>query len=706
MAKERVEQTTEGVRPAERGLHKVEPAIAPGKLTLTDDRGSDSESSRASIVGLSRPPGEKVTRDVWSPSSVFDALGLEDFEEDPACRMPGTEGVGKARAPASHQSPQNGSAPPQKGSGRRGGSEEMWSQLIGEKSTSVGKMGRVDRVDGTNLRRRPIATDSPLTNVPFNSLVQIQRRTEHGWAWVVVLEGAASGQAGFVVADRVATDLPEPTAHLHWVTSGERLGAIAERYYGKSIGKQDNERLFVQAIYEANRDRAGVYLDEIHLPTKETWHRTESAEESIRIFKSLKVKKDHALWIPSEAFVQSLKQAGGISDGRSTLSHLWEGAKEGLSDVVDAATYGAGFLVGILEGAWKAVVDLFKGAADMLETVGKTVLHAITGNLAAIKQMATDLIGKLQTAWEQRGEIADAFLKKWNASEGWNRGTFQGEVIGWVIATVLIAVLTMGEGAIATALGSSTWGARFLSAIRTADALGDVTTYARGLSRVIKLPEKAVAALRTEQKLTSEISDSAKAATGPATLRPDRASPKTPTSASVPAHGETIAIRGYAQGPRLKWTKNPNGTVRSTSEAIEIARQHGVEIPDDLLLKKLSGKYLPDNTYARYFRMDGKDPTKMISWDDFYDKELDELLVHIEESVFHSDEAIVAIFAHEMHEINNLRLLFEGSGGSMTVRRLHYLISPGIKGNLHDQAWDVADAAVTQMRKGMAGGAQ
>jgi hypothetical protein len=555
MAKERVEQTTEGVRPAERGLHKVEPAIAPGKLTLTDDRGSDSESSRASIVGLSRPPGEKVTRDVWSPSSVFDALGLEDFEEDPACRMPGTEGVGKARAPASHQSPQNGSAPPQKGSGRRGGSEEMWSQLIGEKSTSVGKMGRVDRVDGTNLRRRPIATDSPLTNVPFNSLVQIQRRTEHGWAC----------QAGFVVADRVATDLPEPTAHLHWVTSGERLGAIAERYYGKSIGKQDNERLFVQAIYEANRDRAGVYLDEIHLPTKETWHRTESAEESIRIFKSLKVKKDHALWIPSEAFVQSLKQAGGISDGRSTLSHLWEGAKEGLSDVVDAATYGAGFLVGILEGAWKAVVDLFKGAADMLETVGKTVLHAITGNLAAIKQMATDLIGKLQTAWEQRGEIADAFLKKWNASEGWNRGTFQGEVIGWVIATVLIAVLTMGEGAIATALGSSMWGARFLSAIRTADALGDVTTYARGLSRAIKLPEKTAALVRRELKAGEHLAEE---------------------GAEVPTYLANKGSRVFPNDRKqalqelLEEAEHANVEIRANEEAIEyldwVARREGI----------------------------------------------------------------------------------------------------------------------------------
>jgi hypothetical protein len=40
----------------------------------------------------------------------------------------------------------------------------------------------------------------------------------------------------------------------------------------------------------------------------------------------------------------------------------------------------------------------------------------------------------------------------------------------------------------------------------------------------------------------------------------------------------------------------------------------------------------------------------------------------------------------------------------MTYRKLYYLINPGIKGNLHDQAWDVADALVAAMRKARGAG--
>jgi hypothetical protein len=116
-------------------------------------------------------------------------------------------------------------------------------------------------------------------------------------------------------------------------------------------------------------------------------------------------------------------------------------------------------------------------------------------------------------------------------------------------------------------------------------------------------------------------------------------------------------------------------------------------------VRKLKGKHLPDNTYARYFSHRGADPKKMIRWEEFYDKDLDELVVHVAENVFHSDEAIVAILAHEMHELNNLRRLFAESGGSMNMQRLHALINPGITKNLHDQAWDVADKLVFAMRK-------
>jgi hypothetical protein len=140
--------------------------------------------------------------------------------------------------------------------------------------------------------------------------------------------------------------------------------------------------------------------------------------------------------------------------------------------------------------------------------------------------------------------------------------------------------------------------------------------------------------------------------------------------------------------------------VRSLDEAVEIARAHGVEIPDDILLKKVKGKMLPDNAYAQYFGRRGTDSKKMIRWEEFYDKDLDELVVRVSDSVFQSDEAIVAVLSHEMHELNELRRIFEESGGAISMQRLHNLINPGIARNLHDQAWEVADKLVLAMRKG------
>jgi hypothetical protein len=175
--------------------------------------------------------------------------------------------------------------------------------------------------------------------------------------------------------------------------------------------------------------------------------------------------------------------------------------------------------------------------------------------------------------------------------------------------------------------------------------------------------------------------------------------PRGLASRNVAASSEVIEVRGVAQRPHLQWAKNTDGSVRSIDEAIQVARQNGVMIEDDILLRKVSGKFLPEQTYAEYFRARSNDLNKTIRWTEFFSKELDLLLVRVEQSVFESDEAIVAVLGHEMHELNSLRRIFEEKGGTMTYRQLHYLISPGIKGNLHDQAWDIADQLVLAMRK-------
>ncbi len=69
--------------------------------------------------------------------------------------------------------------------------------------------------------------------------------------------------------------------------------------------------------------------------------------------------------------------------------------------------------------------------------------------------------------------------------------------------------------------------------------------------------------------------------------------------------------------------------------------------------------------------------------------------VVLREDVLESDEAIVAVLAHEMHEINHLRV--DLAGLTITVHELQVRII-GKTGWLHLQAWDVGLALLRKMR--------
>lgn len=589
----------------------------------------------------------------------------------------------------------------------------MWEHTFGEASAPVGKLGGVQAPKGVHLRERPLPDGDTLgAPIPFNGLVYIERRTAQAhanqrWCYVVATE---AGTAGFCEERYLAIDPPEPTATLRRTSSGERLAAVAEEAYGPPTS-EDNSRLQVQALYLANRDRAGVKLDHVDLSLKDRALRGDDQEQTLKTYKGAKLIAGDAIWIPSQAFIEQLKAAGAVTGGSTYAAEAWNTAKDVVGGAVDQARYTAGFMVGLLEGSYNAIVDLFKGAVDMVEAVLKIVWNLVTGNPGGIKDMLMAWVDKMKLAWEHRGDIADEFLKKWNADSPWDRGLFQGEVLGWLAMTVLLILMTMGEAA-PGAIGSIALRWPQLTRLVTAvDTLGDVTTYLGAAAKALKLPGKAAghvagklgrAARRGEhvsQEASKEAANSGMKAEQTAEDISKRA--QTTSEKAKQKAGEFITVTGYAQHPRVyPWVKNPDGMVRSVDQALEIARVHGIEIPDDILLRKVKGKMLPDNTYALYFQRHGRDPKKLVRWEEFYDKHLDELVVRIDEMVFHSDEAIVAILSHEMHELNELRRIFEEAGGAINMQKLYNLINPGIARNLHDQAWDVADQLVMKMRTG------
>jgi hypothetical protein len=162
-----------------------------------------------------------------------------------------------------------------------------------------------------------------------------------------------------------------------------------------------------------------------------------------------------------------------------------------VGEVVDVATYGAAFTAGLLEGSWSAVVDLFQGAADMVELIGKTVYQLVMRNPGAVVAMLMEWVDKLKLAWANRSKIADDFMRKWDSDDDWDRGNFQGEVLGWVMMTALLILATSGAAALAAATGR--W-ASILRLLASINALGDLTTY---LAKLGRLPAKVVAALRS-----------------------------------------------------------------------------------------------------------------------------------------------------------------------------------------------------------------
>jgi hypothetical protein len=142
----------------------------------------------------------------------------------------------------------------------------------------------------------------------------------------------------------------------------------------------------------------------------------------------------------------------------------------------------------------------------------------------------------------------------------------------------------------------------------------------------------------------------------------------------------------------VKYQINKAGA-RSIDDVAGIARKHGVSVPDDVVF--FIDDSLPENVDAAYGGMRVQ-PGDNILWSDLYAK--GKIPVRMKSSVLASDEAIVGIIGHEMHELNNLRTIFKARKGKLTALEWEELVGVGRKGNLHDEAWDIHDQLIEAMR--------
>jgi RHS repeat-associated protein len=157
-----------------------------------------------------------------------------------------------------------------------------------------------------------------------------------------------------------------------------------------------------------------------------------------------------------------------------------------------------------------------------------------------------------------------------------------------------------------------------------------------------------------------------------------------------------VPAGGAAQAPNRIFAPNPTGP-RTPAEALEFAKSHGLNIPDDVTIR-----FMDDELFDEMFQSNPKEGykygvygdqhvpggyNKYVSWDDLLDG--GKMNVVLRESVLKSDQAFLASLAHELFEIQGLRHMM--TGRSLPWETYAKEVCTGIEGNLHSEAWDFSN---------------
>jgi hypothetical protein len=431
------------------------------------------------------------------------------------------------------------------------GPDAMWQQMFEGSSVPVGKIAHVSAALGIVLKARPAPGARPVTQIlPFDSQVFVERTTPQPelakrWAYVVALSGGSG--AGFIEEKYLAIDPPEPEARLRRVKRGDTLGAIATSEYGAKYEGGNDQRLYVQALYEANKQRPGIKLHAVDLSRTETLLREEAEEETLKIYRGVQIDEGAVLWIPSDGFVQALKASGQITSGSTDLSKAWRFAKQAGAAVIEALKFTAGVFVGILEGAWQALVDVFKGAVEILKIAFEIFKAQITGQLP---QLMLDTARKVKDFFEHLDVKAMAralgkyIIDRWESSGWYGRGEFIGQVVGYIAMNVLLLVATEGGsvGALLAeaAAGGSEIARAVIVMVRVIDTAQNPLKLLEGAGKGVTITEEAAQKIKQglagEQKAAQVVEGGVKDA--------EAAAGKAPR----PAPGEA----GGRQGPEIR----------------------------------------------------------------------------------------------------------------------------------------------------------
>jgi hypothetical protein len=149
-------------------------------------------------------------------------------------------------------------------SSREGSSKIHRSLGVEAPAAGINKVGFIDHSDGANLRTRPAeaggekARDDPL---PPGTQVFVGGTHPTAPQWLYVTARLKTETVrGYVQAFRVTTDLPEPTAKLYSVKSGDTAEKLAAREFSTAVRDGHDLRYYENVLLFVNKakGRAGI----------------------------------------------------------------------------------------------------------------------------------------------------------------------------------------------------------------------------------------------------------------------------------------------------------------------------------------------------------------------------------------------------------------------------------------------------------------
>lgn len=220
----------------------------------------------------------------------------------------------------------------------------------------------VNLFNNNRLDRKQVAT------LPINTRLNVIKEYTGHWYFVAT----ENGKLGYLDANCIKTNLPEPNAVLHKVESGESAIEIAEKYFkGNNYEWGQDLRYYVNVLVHINdgieNTKKGIYKEN----KNDNWDKT-------------KIKSGYYIWIPSLEYAKTLtNQVKSGSLSYELIGRTTKAIGQKLEDYALAIKYAGKYIPEALKRYGLAAIQeaLIAFAIALVASVG---ILAVTTSIGAV----------------------------------------------------------------------------------------------------------------------------------------------------------------------------------------------------------------------------------------------------------------------------------------------------------------------------------